>query len=164
MQVLLEVTLPDTALLRGEGEAIAAQELVAAVEYAVHAIQGAVVPLTPVGVTGHLRQGTQTRVDVGGSAVDVTGHVFNPLGYAPAVERGARPHFPPPGALELWVQRKLGVPANKARSVAFVVARAIARRGTAGAAMFWRGVESVEASIHARFDQVPGRIIARLGK
>lgn len=41
------------------------------------------------------------------------------------LERGTRPHFPPPRALEAWAQAKLGD-----ASLAFVVARAIARRGT----------------------------------
>ena len=42
--------------------------------------------------------------------------------YAIFVEKGTRPHFPPVSALEGWAQRH-GIPA-------FLVARAISRRGT----------------------------------
>jgi len=75
---------------------------------------------------------------------------ISPHPYDIYVEKGTRPHFPPPKALELWVKRKmLGIgghikggrkpsrsasgknaEANEIKGVAFVVARAISRRGT----------------------------------
>ena len=45
--------------------------------------------------------------------------------YGIFVEEGGTPHWPPPGALEGWGQRKLGQ-----AGLDFVLRRAIARRGT----------------------------------
>jgi hypothetical protein len=50
--------------------------------------------------------------------------------YADPVETGSRPHFPPPEALLLWVKKKFtGVDEKQALSIAFAVARKIAKRG-----------------------------------
>lgn len=56
---------------------------------------------------------------------EVTAEVKAESEYASWVELGTRPHFPPTQALEQWAEDKLG----DAR-LAFVVARAISRRGT----------------------------------
>jgi len=57
--------------------------------------------------------------------------------YAGYVESGTGPHFPPPSALLLWVKKKFGVGDEKqALSIAFAVARGIARRGTLARGMF----------------------------
>lgn len=53
---------------------------------------------------------------------DVTvGVVGSNVSYAPFMELGTRPHWPPIAALETWARRH--------GTVAFLVARAIARRG-----------------------------------
>lgn len=65
--------------------------------------------------------------------------------YAAPVETGARPHFPPSSALIPWVMRKLGVTDEKAaESLAFVIARSIAKRGTRGHEMFSRALTDLE--------------------
>ncbi|ABF42415.1 hypothetical protein Acid345_3414 [Candidatus Koribacter versatilis Ellin345] len=70
--------------------------------------------------------------------------------YAPAVEEGARPHFPPPGALLLWVKRRFNPSSEKeALSIAFAVAKNIAKRGTAGHHMFNRAGEELESVAQA---------------
>jgi hypothetical protein len=57
--------------------------------------------------------------------------------YAAPVEFGSRPHFPPVGALLLWVQKKMGAKNEKeALSIAFAIAKTIAKRGTPAAHMF----------------------------
>ena len=98
-------------------------------------MQGQVQEGTPVGVAGNLRGSIIT--DIRGHSVDLSGKVFSPLPYARYVEFGRRPgKFPPRGPIELWARRKLGD-----ASLWFVVARAIARRGTKGHFMFrnaWR--------------------------
>ena len=38
--------------------------------------------------------------------------------------------FPPIDVIDRWVQRKLGIPASESKSVAFLIARKIAREGT----------------------------------
>ncbi len=73
--------------------------------------------------------------------------------YAAAVEFGARAHFPPIASLLRWVQTKLGAAdVREARSTAFLVARAIARRGTPGHFMFQRAVEQERGNVAALFD------------
>lgn len=65
--------------------------------------------------------------------------------YAAPVETGAGPHMPPPDALLLWVQKKFNVDDEKqAASIAFAVAKTIAKRGTQGHQMFSRGLEQIE--------------------
>jgi hypothetical protein len=60
--------------------------------------------------------------------------LYNDAPHAPIVERGRRAGaaMPPPDAIARWVRRRLGVSESEARSVAFVVARAIATRGLVG--------------------------------
>lgn len=65
--------------------------------------------------------------------------------YAAPVETGTRPHMPPASALVPWVQKKLGIEDEKqALSMAFAIAKTIAKRGTSGHFMFERGLESLE--------------------
>lgn len=73
--------------------------------------------------------------------------------YAAAVEFGARPHFPPVRSLFQWVRAKFALTSQKEiESRAFLVARAIARRGTPGHFMFQRAVESERENVAALFD------------
>lgn len=66
--------------------------------------------------------------------------------YAAPVETGAVPHFPPPEALLLWVMKRFHPESDKqALSIAWAVARNIAKRGTSGAHMFQKGYEAVLA-------------------
>lgn len=65
--------------------------------------------------------------------------------YAAPVETGTVPHFPPPSALLPWVQKKFGFEDEKqALSMAFAIAKTIAKRGTQGHQMFSRALESIE--------------------
>lgn len=65
--------------------------------------------------------------------------------YAAPVETGARPHFPPPSALLPWVQKKFGFEDEKeALSMAFAVAKSIAKKGTLGHFMFQRTLVDIE--------------------
>lgn len=164
LDLAVDVQIPDTALFRGEGARVVTEQLTADTEYAVSALQAAIVPATPVGATAFLRNAWGTDVHVGGGDVDVLGRVFNPMGYALPVERGARPHFPPSSALELWVRRKLQVPEKMVRSVAFLVARKISRRGTSGAAMAYRAVQQATPGIQARFAAGLAAVVQRLGR
>jgi hypothetical protein len=65
--------------------------------------------------------------------------------YAAPVETGARPHMPPPSALLPWVQKKFGFENEKeALSMAFAVAKSIAKKGTQGHQMFSRALVELE--------------------
>jgi hypothetical protein len=77
--------------------------------------------------------------------------------YAAPVETGARPHFPPYMLLVPWVMKKFGVEGKEAVSTAFLVARSIAKKGTAGHQMFSRAL--------VELDPVAGPILeAELGQ
>jgi len=65
--------------------------------------------------------------------------------YAAPVETGARAHMPPASALLAWVQKKFGAMDEKqALSMAFAVAKSIAKKGTRGHEMFSRALASLE--------------------
>lgn len=69
--------------------------------------------------TGHLQKRIMSMVSSSGNTTK--GVVGSNVHYAPFMELGTRPHFPPVSALEGWASRH--------GMNAFVVARTIARRG-----------------------------------
>ncbi len=73
--------------------------------------------------------------------------------YAAAVEYGTRPHFPPIAALVPWVKRKFQVKDEaEAESIAFLIARKIAARGTQGHHMFERALASAQGPVIAEYE------------
>jgi hypothetical protein len=76
--------------------------------------------------------------------IDSSAEVGTEVKYAPAVEFGTKPHFPPPKALEGWVRRKgisrlIGgqggqvgkkTSSNADTRAAFIIARVISKKGT----------------------------------
>lgn len=60
--------------------------------------------------------------------------VVNDRPYSVVVDEGRRAgaRMPPPAALEPWVRRKMKVPRDRVRGAAFMLARAIKRRGIKG--------------------------------
>jgi len=46
------------------------------------------------------------------------------------VEYGSKPHFPPIGAIQKWVERKLGVKGKKSHSIAWAIAKKMEKKGT----------------------------------
>ena len=84
--------------------------------------------------------------------------------YVDPVETGTMPHFPPPHALLLWVRRKFGVDdEKKALSIAFAVARTIAKRGTSGFGMFARATPVLEAEAPGIFERSIAASIEQAG-
>jgi hypothetical protein len=81
--------------------------------------------------------------------------------YAPVVEAGRRPgaRRPPLEPIRLWVIRKLGISSLQARQVAFLVARAIGRRGTKGQHMFERAAQQLLPIAASRFQALEERIV-----
>lgn len=87
-------------------------------------LQGQVQKETPVNF-GLLRGSILPR-PITGTAMSLTGTIGTPLVYGLVMERGRRPgKFPPIAPLELWAQRVIGKP-----GLGFVIARAIARKGS----------------------------------
>lgn len=103
-------------------------------------IRAEVVTRTPVD-TGNLR----SRITITESDNGLTATVGTNVHYAPHVEFGTRPHWPPLSALQPWARRH-GFPAG--RRGAFLVARAIARRGTKARRMFQQGRDAAEPFVH----------------
>lgn len=52
------------------------------------------------------------------------------VNYAPHVEDGSRPHFPNPANLLPWVKLKLRLQGHEAENAAFLISKAIGKRGT----------------------------------
>jgi HK97 gp10 family phage protein len=90
--------------------------------------------------TGRLRSDLHHSVHLKG--IDSSAEVGTEVKYAPAVEFGTKPHFPPPKALEGWVRRKgisariagkkkkAGTTSSEDTRAAFIIARAISKKGT----------------------------------
>lgn len=92
---------------------------------------------TPVNL-GLLRGSWMAEI-VQGERATLSGEMFTPLVYGWPVERGRRPgKMPPVDAIKLWARRKLGLQGKELDQVAFLIARAIGRRGTKGAAMVFK--------------------------
>lgn len=73
---------------------------------------------------GELRASIKAHVAIVAGAV-VKATVDTSCGHGLWVEKGTEPHWPPPGPIEEWAKRVLGDD-----HLGFVVARAIAERGT----------------------------------
>lgn len=99
--------------------------------------------------TGRLRSSINTRISGNLAKVGTN------LKYAPHVEYGTRPHFPPLAALQPWARRH-GFGAGGA----FMVARTIALRGTRATRFFGRAIESNQQNIQ-RFAQQMSTEIAQ---
>jgi hypothetical protein len=148
----VEFNVPNSPLYQGTGAKIIGEEMVRAAEAGVLMLEGAVLPLTPINM-GMLRKAWQTKVTLTGDPASgaVLGRVFNPLGYALPVETGARPHFPPVGPLVLWARRKFSLDEKEAKAIGFLVARAIARRGTRAVEMAKLALAQVRGRVEQRF-------------
>ena len=114
-------------------------------------IEGNIKKETPVD-TGRLRASITHKVEPFRAIVGTN------LAYSPHVEFGTRSHWPPLAALQPWARRH-GFPAG--RQGAFLVARAIARKGTRARRMFQKGVEESRGQIMQMWRTVGGQIAVR---
>lgn len=129
-------------------------------------IQGNVRPLTPVGVSGRLRNSiTYSVTTAAGSGV--VGKVGSNLEeeYPAVMEYGRKPgNMPPPQALERWVQLVMGVNAKDVAGVAFVVARAIGRKGIKGRKFLERGWQKSQMMVNGFFVKALDDIVEELAR
>ena len=117
---------------------------------------------TPVGAGPiHIRDTMFGQVTQMGESTQ--GIYGTPAAYGEPLECGARPHFPPVAPIQHWVEGKLGLSGQQAKSVAFLIARAISRRGTPAAHMFDKGFAENEAAVMAILEQIPDDIVRRVG-
>lgn len=103
------------------------------------------------------RIGAQEVRDTGAMARSITSEVrgmtarvYSPLAYTSVVDQGRRPGaaMPPPAALEGWLQRH-GLDVG----LAWVIARAIGRRGIVGRFFYRRAAERLREAMPQLFDQ-----------
>jgi hypothetical protein len=129
----------------------------------VNFIKGAVVKRTPVNF-GLLRAGVDTGVR--GRGTSIHGEVFAGgvgLKYGLPVERGRKPgKMPPVDVIKLWVTRKGIASGDEADQAAFLIARAIGRRGTKGAHMFERGFKASEGKVRNFWRGLPKRVVKQI--
>lgn len=108
----------------------------------------------------HLRDSIFDQVAVSGQRV--SGVVGTPLEHGIPVELGTKPHFPPIAPIQFWVQKKLRIEDEKqSRAVAFLIARAISRRGTRGQKMFGTTFEENEHRVMTILGEITGEIVRR---
>ena len=108
----------------------------------------------PVGVDGVLRasgfvelpkpagRGWRVTLGYGGAAKS----------YAAVIHEGRTPgkRPPPSKAIEPWVKKKMGVPADEVAGVAFVVARSIGKKGTRPTKFLERPLNAAAAGMASR--------------
>lgn len=102
----------------------------------------------PGGARGLLRANIRTEVQDSGASI--VGMVFTTkdVPYARYVEEGTAPHWAPIAPLKLWARRVLG-----SERLAYVVQRAIARRGTRAQRFFGNAVDATRPRIRVILDQ-----------
>jgi len=147
-----------------------ADEIYATMELSLGVFEQAVKLETPVN-TGNLRGSIATEIT--GTPANMTGLVVTPLLYGWPVERGRQPGTPPPvGPIELWVIRKGlewtyktksgKVRPMTTRQMAFIIARSIGKKGTSGAAMFYKGFQAALPAVERLWLGLPDRVVKRI--
>ena|SRR5438105_3072394 len=154
MAVRVEIRGADELARRFANEPARAAMLSRAMDAHLGLIHGAVVPLTPVGVTSELRGSWATENTTGANRI--YGVLGSPLVYAEVMEEGRRPGapMPPPEALARWVELKIGTGVDP-----FVIARSIARKGIKGRHMLERAVEASRSVAGAIWSSVASRLL-----
>ena len=99
-------------------------------------------------------------------AAGVTGMIGTAYKYGLVVEKGRRPGrpMPPKGSMLRWVRVQMGVPAEKAKSVEFLVRRKIARKGTKGVFMFEQTIKEDWRQFQEIFERHGVRLAEELRK
>ncbi|SDD56114.1 hypothetical protein SAMN05192589_107116 [Paracidovorax valerianellae] len=100
--------------------------------------------------------------DAFATPVGVIGTVGSSQPSATFLELGTRPHMPPVEALIPWVRAVLGVDRKRERSVAFLVARKIARKGTKAKPHFADAIAATESQVLRALEDAAGRVAVLL--
>jgi hypothetical protein len=126
----------------------------AAMEEELVLIHGAVVPLTPVGVTASLRNSWQSEIQTAGEPI--IGILGSPLVHSEVIEEGRRAGATPPpaAAIQTWVERKLGPEVS-----AYAVAKSIGRKGIKETRMLRRAVDLTRSARRAVQDRMLRRLV-----
>lgn len=138
------------------------EELIPSVIQSQQLLEREIKELTPTSGAGTLRDSIGA-LPVEISSTSVRGEVGTTNTYAQPVETGAKPHMPPVEPIAEWVRRKLGIKDEaEAKSVAFAIARKIAKSGSKGAFMFREGLAASQAQILEILGDGVERALARI--
>lgn len=136
------------------------RELLGAMTAATLLVEREVKEGIPRGATGLTAASVSS--DAFSTPAGVLGTVSSSQATATFVELGTKAHMPPVQALIPWVRAVLGVDAKRAPSVAYLVARKIARKGTKAQRPFANAVAATEGQVLRMFEGAAGRIAAHL--
>lgn len=101
--------------------------------------------------------------DVASTPAGVLGVVASSQPNALFLELGTRAHMPPVEAIEPWVKAVLGIRDPKeVKSVAFLVARKIARKGTPAKQPMAKAAASTEGQVVALFEHAAAKVAQHL--
>lgn len=128
------------------------QEATAVTWQATQQLEAQVKPLTPADL-GALKNsyGSEVKAIAGG----VQGIMGSNSNYGAFVEYGTKPHWPPISAIEPWAQRH-NIPA-------FLVARAIAKRGTKAVKMMEKTYKAQYNNIVNLYERMIARVVGGFG-
>ena len=148
------------ALRRGFAQApdMTRRELLVAATDATMLVEREVKDSIPRGATGLTAESISS--DAFSTPVGVIGLVSSSQASAAFLELGTKPHMPPVEALIPWVRAVLGVSAKRAPSVAFLVARKIAKKGTKPKKYFERAAAATEGQVLRMFENAAARVAA----
>ena len=173
---MLQVIIKNTNASPAEVDRVINDEFKKAMLESVTFGESQIAPKTPVGVTGHTRQGVFGKViDPRHGEIGIQG----PGGrYGEFVESGRRPgKFPPAAAIELWLRRtdkgrrfvasvkaQYEIEDNAAalKQATFLKQKGIARRGTRGAFMFKKSTQAIATDVGVNFNEAIKRIEKKL--
>lgn len=134
--------------------------LLAAMTQATLLVEREVKEHMPRGATGLTAASVSS--DAFSTPVGVLGVVGSSQPSAVFVELGTKPHMPPVAALIPWVQAVLGVDAKRAPSVAFLIARKIASKGTKAQKPFEKALVATQPQVMGMFETAADQIAEML--
>lgn len=114
--------------------------------------------IAPRGATHQYVRGLGMEMKVAGG-MEVRGELTASAPHSEYVEFGTKPHWPPPGPILAWVLAKGMAHGSDAKRVAFLVSRAIARRGTQAQRILQRTMEAKGERIGRNLQRTVQRII-----
>lgn len=94
----------------------------------------------------------------------LTSIVYSDVKHSVFVEYGTRPHFPPIEPILAWVKRKLHVPEKRAKGVAYLVARKIAKQGTRARPFFGNAFAVIRKRLMVSMKQALSAAAGTVGK